>query len=187
MLPGAHLHFAVYRVDVSPSHRADPFGWCGGGSDPDTYDIGYMWSTGSSCSPSPSYIGGPLYTVTTPSVLSGGWASATEPAANYGVTYWYSSTSGATATWNAPNISGKSCYGAEVWIPTGNATNTSAPYLIQFNDGTPSTTVYVNQNANASWYTIIDGYSNGGSISTITLTAASGSKTGAAKVWFQCY
>jgi murein DD-endopeptidase MepM/ murein hydrolase activator NlpD len=181
---GPHLHFAVYRVDISPSHRADPFGWCGGGSDPDTYDIGYMWSTGSSCSPSPSFIGGPLYTVSSPG-LSSGWSGSQTDA--YGVTYWYSSTSGATATWNAPVIAGKSCYGAEVWIPGGNATNTNAPYLIQFNDGTSSTTTHVNQNANTSWYTIIDGYTNGGAISTITLTAASGSKTGAAKVWFQCF
>lgn len=43
---GAHLHFGVTDgEDRTTSNRIDPFGWSGGGSDPWTYDLGYLWST----------------------------------------------------------------------------------------------------------------------------------------------
>ncbi len=175
------------RIDISPSHRVDPFGWWGSGSDPDPNDIGYLWSTGSVSSGAcnnavPSFIGGPIYTVTP--FLSSGWITPSPTTDGYGVTYWYSTTAGATATWNAPST--PLCVGAEVWVPAGHATNTSAPYVLYFSDGT-SKTVTINQNDNQSWYTIYDGYNGGKTITQVVLTAASGSQTGAAKVWFQCF
>ncbi len=43
---GAHLHFGVTDgEDRTTSNRIDPFGWSGGGSDPWTYNLGYLWTT----------------------------------------------------------------------------------------------------------------------------------------------
>jgi murein DD-endopeptidase MepM/ murein hydrolase activator NlpD len=185
---GPHLHFAVYRVDVSPSERVDPFGWCGSGSDKDPNDIGYLWSTGSSCSPSPSFIGGPLYTVTP--TLVGSWSS--QKTDHYGVAYWWASNSNppASAIWNAPTL-GKSCYGAEVWVgATFDASDSNTQYVIHFTDGAPDKTVTINENWYTSWYTIYDGYNGGDTIGSITMndnTGTSGQHIAAAKIWFQCY
>jgi murein DD-endopeptidase MepM/ murein hydrolase activator NlpD len=174
---GAHLHFEVYRIVSSSHKRVDPFGWSGGGSDPTPYAIGYFWSSNP-----PSFIGGPLYTVNP--ILSSGW---TGPLTDfYGVSYWYSSTNGATATWNAPVITGKSCYGAEVWIPSNHATITTNYDIITI-DGSGDRSVLVYQNDNTSWVTVYDGYSSGSAIEYVQVTAASGAETGAAKAWFQCY
>jgi murein DD-endopeptidase MepM/ murein hydrolase activator NlpD len=41
---GPHLHFGVYNSQ-SGWTPMDPYGWSGGGSDPWSYDIGYLWST----------------------------------------------------------------------------------------------------------------------------------------------
>lgn len=42
---GAHLHFGVVDSESLSGHRIDPFGWQGSGSDPWTYDKGYLWTT----------------------------------------------------------------------------------------------------------------------------------------------
>ncbi len=51
---GAHLHFSIYAggntassqcVGLYSADQVDPYGWLGGGSDPRTNNIGYLWTT----------------------------------------------------------------------------------------------------------------------------------------------
>lgn len=41
---GPHLHFGVFN-SLTGWRGIDPYGWSGGGSDPWTYDQGYLWTT----------------------------------------------------------------------------------------------------------------------------------------------
>jgi hypothetical protein len=180
-----HLHFGVYNN----GHSFDPFGWCGSGSDPDPNDLGYLWSAGST-SPGncgnayPTFIGRPVYTVA--AFLSGSWDGPHSDDA-YSQTYWFTTSSAATARWTAPNINGISCYGAEAYVPSVNATNTNAQYVIHFSDGTADKTVTVNQNNQMTWYTLYDIYNGGHPIFSIQLTGAGGGKTAETNMWFQCF
>ncbi|HWH16434.1 MAG TPA: M23 family metallopeptidase [Candidatus Paceibacterota bacterium] len=46
MSTGPHLHFGVFDDDtISPTDAIDPYGWSGGGSDPRTNNVGYLWAT----------------------------------------------------------------------------------------------------------------------------------------------
>src|SRR5579883_129845 len=80
-----------------------------------------------------------------------------------------------------------SCYGAEAYVPSNNATNTNAQYVIHFSDGTADKTVTVNQNNQMTWYTLYDIYNGGHPIFSIQLTGAGGGKTAETNMWFQCF
>jgi hypothetical protein len=185
---GPHLHYAVYRTDTSPSEPVDPNGWIGGGTDPWSYDIGYLWTTNPA-----SFIGGTLYTVTP--TLTGPSQFWTHQASDqYGVASDWTYTDTAqnptnVAYWYAPVGTNLTCGAVEVWIPTGDATATTAKYIISFTDGAPDKTVTVNQNANTSWYTIYSWY-GGDPISQVRMgdnTGISSQKIAAAQAWFSCY
>jgi hypothetical protein len=47
-----HLHFGVSDGNSQSSHRIDPFGWTGSGSDPWVYNQGYLWATNPPAFPS---------------------------------------------------------------------------------------------------------------------------------------
>jgi hypothetical protein len=184
----------VERTRTIAGLPIDPFGWSGSYSDPRAaYDLGYLWSTGTQSNPSPSFVGGTLYTVT-PTLHGPGQYWFYQASDQYGVSsYWTYTNAGASPTnwgvWTAPVGLNMSCGGAEVWIPSGDATATAAKYIISFSDGTPNLTVTVNQNANTSWYTIYDWYSGGHPITQILLgdnTGTDGQKIAVAKVWFSC-
>jgi len=49
---GPHLHFGVYNSQTGWTPM-DPYGWSGVGSDPWSYDIGYMWTTNPPSYPPP--------------------------------------------------------------------------------------------------------------------------------------
>lgn len=177
-----HLHFSVFDISKLPPSGwtsssyppIDPFGWSGSGTDPwgvtsgtnacrsgtqlVACDRGYLWTTGTQGSPAPSFVGGTITAVTPVFYGPGQWWYYQSSDA-YGVpSNWTYSNSGASPTnygiWNAPTGLNTTCAGAEVWIPSGDATATTAKYVISFSDGTANQTVTVNQNNYTSWYTI---------------------------------
>jgi murein DD-endopeptidase MepM/ murein hydrolase activator NlpD len=174
---GPHLHFSVYNSAVSGWPAVDPFGWAGSGSDPWSNDRGYLWS-GSY----PSFIGGSMTFINSPNLV-GTWHSFSDPVEGR-TAYYATAGSGAYAWWPLPTYN-KSCFGLEVWVPANDATDTSTRYVINYADGTPSATAYVDQNANTSWVTIDPG---NGRISSVYVYTNSGSgDIGAERVMSACY
>lgn len=92
---GPHLHFGVYRNDVTVFNgemtAVDPWGWQAGGTDPWPYDLGDLWLTGNPHDPTPD---APLNVAATPGAAS------------------------ATVTWSSPSFDGGSGIGSYTAVAT---------------------------------------------------------------------